>query len=112
MVEDCVFCGIVRGDIPGERVLESENFIVIRDVNPKVEGHSLIISKKHFENFMEMSEELDSELLGLAREVVRKEGWGDFNLVTNNGKSAGQVVFHTHWHILSRKKDDGFRLGV
>ncbi len=112
MVENCVFCGIVKGNIPSERILESENFIVIRDVNAKVKGHSLVISKRHFENFMEMDEGLDGEMLGLVREVVRKEGWEDFNLVTNNGKSAGQIIGHVHFHILPRVEGDGFSFGI
>jgi len=112
MVDDCVFCKIVKGELPSERVFESDNFIVVRDAFPKVEGHSLIIPKRHFDDFMGMDKALDPELLEVAREIARKEKWDEFNLVTNQGKSAGQIVFHTHFHILPRHKDDGFRFGL
>lgn len=112
MVKDCVFCKIVAGDIPSEKILESENFIVVKDAFPKVEGHSLIISKKHYDSFLDMPQELYEELLVTMRNAVKKLGLDDFNLVLNNGKVAGQIIPHVHWHILPRKKDDGFQVGV
>jgi len=112
MVEDCIFCKIVSGEVSSKKVFESENFIVIRDAFPKLKGHSLVVSKRHFGNFMEMDKGLDAEMLGLVRDVVKEEGWTDFNLVTNNGSSAGQIVNHVHFHILPRGEGDGFEFGV
>ncbi len=112
MVDDCLFCKIVGGDIASERIMESENFVVIRDAFPKVEGHSLVISKKHFGSFVEMDEGLDSEMMKLVRGLIEKEGWKEFNLVVNQGKSAGQVVGHVHFHILPRREGDGFSFGI
>jgi len=112
MVDDCIFCKIVKGDIPSEKVLENEDFIVIRDVNPKVEGHSLVISKEHYENFLDMPSSLYSGMLAIAKEAVEKLGAKDFNLVMNNGKVAGQLVPHVHLHILPRREGDDFSLSV
>ena len=112
MVDDCIFCKIVRGEIPSEIFLENDDFIVIKDVNPKVEGHSLVISKKHYETFLDMPSGLYEKFLETVKEVVEKLDVKDFNLVLNNGKVAGQLVSHVHLHILPRKEGDGFRFGV
>lgn len=101
---DCVFCKIVKGEISAERVFESEDFIVIRDVNPKVEGHLLVIPREHYESLLDVPAELRGKFL----DVVGELGVKDFNLVLNNGKIAGQVVSHVHLHVLPRREDDGF----
>jgi len=107
MDDDCIFCKIVKGEIPAEIILEDDDFIVIKDVNPKVEGHSLVISKKHYETFLDMPSGLYLGLLETAKEAIEKLGVKDFNLVINNGKIAGQLVPHVHLHILPRKESDG-----
>ncbi len=111
-MDDCIFCKIISGELPSEKVFESENFIVVKNINPAVSGHLLIISKKHYANFIEMPQELYSEMMKSAKGVVGKLRAEDFNLVINNGKSAGQLVNHFHLHILPRKNDDGFKLGI
>jgi len=115
MIEkDCIFCKIVRGEIPAKRIYENDNFFSILDANPIVEGHSLIISKKHFETILNMPEDLGSELLDCIKKTALKimdekkaEG---FNIVNNTFKVAGQIVKHVHFHIIPRKKDDGIKL--
>lgn len=111
-MEDCVFCKIVAGEVPSDKVFENDEFVVIRDIAPKVEGHILVIPKKHFSNFVEMDSDLDRKMLGVVREVVKKEGVEDFNLVLNNGRVAGQLVDHVHLHVLPRIERDGFEVGV
>ena len=112
--EQCIFCKISRGEISSKRIYENENFFAIRDVNPKTKGHSLIISKKHFENILVMPQTLGTELIDAIKKtslIVMKENNCDgFNVVQNNAESAGQVVKHFHVHILPRKKKDGFNL--
>lgn len=116
MVEDCLFCRIVAGESPSKKILESENFIAIKNIYPKVEGHLLVISKKHYDSFMDMPQELYEELLETSKKaalkIVEEVGAEGFNLVVNNGRVAGQIVPHIHWHILPRKKNDGFEFGV
>lgn len=113
---ECIFCKIVKGEIKSERIFESENFIVIKDANPKVKGHSLVLPKKHIETFFELSEELYGELCKVAKraaEILRKEESStEFNFIVNNGSSAGQIIPHAHLHILPRKEGDGFRVNV
>lgn len=112
MVDNCIYCKIVKGDLPSTKVFESENFITIKDIHPKVDGHSLVISKKHYGNFMEMPSELYNELLECVKHSVEKLGAKDFNLAVNTGDVAGQIIKHFHLHILPRKPDDKFVFGV
>lgn len=114
-MEDCIFCKIVNGDIESEKIFESDNFIVIKDANPKTEGHSLVISKKHFVNLPDMPSSLYGEMLDTAEKVAMdfmKKGSEGFNLIMNNFEAARQVVKHAHMHIVPRKRDDNFELGV
>lgn len=110
MVKDCIFCKIVAWEIPAERVLEGEDFIVIKDANPKVEGHLLVIPREHYESFMDMPKSLYEGMLETAKFALAKLEAKDFNLVLNNGKIAGQVVPHVHLHVLPRREGDGFRV--
>jgi len=113
MAEDCIFCKIVKGDIPAEKIEESENFIAIQDASPRVEGHTLVMPKKHFVTIMDMPADLASELIDVIKRVADKklnEGAEGFNLVSNNFRAAGQEIEHVHFHLLPRKKGDGFKL--
>jgi len=109
-MEDCVFCKIAKGEIPCDKIYENDNFFSIPDANQKVEGHSLIISKKHFENVLDLPSSLGMELIDCikktALKVLEKEKAEGFNLVQNNFEVAGQLVKHVHFHILPRKKGD------
>ena len=121
MEENCIFCKIVKGEIPGERVFENDNFIVIKDANPKVERHLLVVSKKHFKSILDTPSTLYGEFLEIAKEVAfdmlkgrkgeqnKPEG---FNFVFNVLEAGGQVVPHVHLHILPRREGDGFKLNV
>ena len=112
-MKDCIFCKIAKGEIEVKKIVENDNFLVFPDANPKIEGHCLIIPKKHFTNILDLPSNLGSELLDIIKEVAEikiKEGFEGFNLVQNNGGVAGQEVLHTHLHFLPRKKGDGFNL--
>ncbi len=115
-MEDCIFCKIVKGEIPSNKVYEDDNFIGFLDINPKAEGHTIIIPKKHFRNLIDMPASLGNEMIEAIKNVSLKlidEGKAEgFNMVINNEPAAGQVVFHVHAHILPRKKDDGLDLLV
>jgi len=114
--EDCIFCKIAKGEIPSERILETDNFFAVKDINPKTKGHSLVISKKHYQTILDMPSSLLGEFLEagkeLALKLLKEENAEGFNLVINNYRVAGQLVPHAHLHVLPRKKDDGFRMNV
>ncbi len=114
--KDCIFCKIVRGEIDSKKILETENFFAIKDVNPKTKGHSLVIPKKHFKTLLDMPSSLFGEFLETAKKLAFKlldeEKAEGFNLIMNNYEVAGQLVPHVHLHILPRTKGDDFRMGV
>ncbi len=113
---NCIFCKIVKGEIKTELVYEDDNFIAFLDIHPKAEGHTLIVSKKHFPTILDMPSSLGSELLDAIKNVsidILKKGKAEgFNLIVNNGEAGGQVVNHMHLHILPRKKGDGLKMLV
>jgi len=113
MGEYCIFCRISKGEILSKKIYENENFFSIPDANPKVEGHSLVISKKHFETMLDLPVSLGSELLDCIKktslELMKKFDANGFNVMQNNFEIAGQVVKHVHFHILPRKKNDRFK---
>jgi len=110
---DCIFCKIIKNEIEATKTYEDENFIGILDVNPRAEGHTLIIPKKHFRNLLDMPDTLGNELLRAIKKVSLKlidEGKAEgINVLSNNEPEANQLVFHTHIHIIPRKKDDGLK---
>ncbi|MDB5060022.1 MAG: apaH [Chloroflexi bacterium] len=103
MNETCIFCRIVRGEIPAERVLETDNVIAIRDVNPQAPVHVLVLPKTHVAGLLELPAEdvTWNRLIGTVQEVVRVEGLvNGFRMVVNQGSDGGQTVPHLHLHVL------------
>ena len=105
---DCVFCKIIRGDVPSTMIAESESVIVIKDISPKAPVHYLIIPKKHLSDVRQFDDkdlEIAGQMILMAKNLsATLPEPGDFKLVMNNGSSAGQCVFHAHMHFLSGKK--------
>lgn len=108
-MENCIFCKIVKGDIPSSKLYEDDDFIVIRDINPLYKVHDLIITKKHIASVNEVNE-TDSEIFGSVFSVAKKiaeienVSADGFRLVVNSGKNAGQLVPHFHMHLLAGEK--------
>ena len=105
MSENCIFCKIANKEIPSEFVFETDNVFAIKDIHPKAKYHFLVIPKKHFVNISDLDDsDLMSELFCAVKKVTEKfELENNFKVVINNGKSAGQEVFHLHIHVLSNK---------
>jgi histidine triad (HIT) family protein len=103
-VEDCIFCKIVAGEIPGEIVHTTERTVAFRDLNPQAPLHVLVVPRDHFANAAELAAgdpAASAELLSSAAAVAIAEGYDDYRLVFNTGASVGQTVFHTHVHLLA-----------
>jgi len=104
---DCVFCKIINGEIPSEKVYEDEDFIVIKDIRPVAPVHLLAIYKKHVPTVSELSVE-DSQkmwkLFEVIKTVTKTSGLESYRIVQNNGKDAGQEVHHIHFHIIGGRK--------
>ena len=113
-MRDCIFCMVAAGEMPSQKIDENKNWFSIPDKNPKTKGHSLVISKRHFETILDLNSTLGQELLDCIKETVMKltkEGKFDgFNIVNNNFAAAGQIVKHAHFHIIPRKKGDGLEI--
>ncbi|AET32792.1 HIT family protein [Pyrobaculum ferrireducens] len=102
---DCIFCKIVRGEAPAWRVYEDEDFVVILDKYPASYGHLLVVSKRHFTNIIDAPAELSARGFEIATRLAK--AWAGLgaqgvNVVTNAGRSAGQMVFHLHIHVIPR----------
>ncbi len=110
-MQDCIFCKIVRGDLPSARIFSNSAVMAFLDIGPLVEGHTLIVPKEHFENIWEVPPELGQELTAamqrVGRAVMAGTGASGLNVVMNNGASAGQLVPHAHWHLIPRFEGDG-----
>ncbi len=107
---DCIFCKITNGEIPSKTIYEDDNFKVFFDLGPATRGHALIVPKEHYENIFDLDDGLASEVFVLAKRlatVMKKAFKADgFNIVQNNGKFAGQSVFHFHTHLIPRYEGD------
>ncbi|MBP9856303.1 MAG: HIT family protein [Candidatus Pacebacteria bacterium] len=111
MNTDCLFCKIVAGEIPSYKIFEDADFIGIVDIQPVNLGHALLIPKKHVINLLDMPADLLAKLgthlqtLSQAvKEVVQADG---VNVIMNNERAAGQLIFHQHSHIIPRFTNDG-----
>ena len=104
---DCLFCKIVAGDIPAEKLYEDDEVLAFKDIAPQAPVHFLVIPKKHIVDPSDVSEE-DEKLIGklmrIGSHIATENGIGDgFRIIYNNGAKVGQVVFHIHMHILGGK---------
>ena len=101
---DCIFCGIVAGDIPGDVVHTTERTVAFRDLNPQADTHVLVVPKDHYANGAELAAAdpaAAAELLTSARAVAEADGHDAYRMVFNTGADAGQTVFHAHLHVLA-----------
>ena len=112
---ECVFCRIVKGEIPSARLLETDLVLSFLDIAPVNPGHALVIPKRHSETILELTgEELDAcirTVQKLAGAVMAATGAVGCNVLQNNHRCAGQLVMHAHFHVIPRLPEDGFRFG-
>ena len=98
----CIFCKIVKGEIPNQTILEDENFLAFNDINPTRKIHVLIIPKKHYASFDVIPPKIMSEMTAFIQKVagilgVKESG---YRLITNIGNDGGQEVHHLHFHLI------------
>jgi len=109
---DCIFCKIASGAIPAENVFEDDACLAFLDIGPLAEGHTLLISKDHYETVADMPPDAAAALLknlpALVRAIKSATGCDGVNVLQNNGRAASQVVPHVHVHIIPRKVGDLF----
>lgn len=108
---ECIFCKIVKGEIPGMKVYEDENTLVFMDIAKDVDGHMVAVPKKHVKNILDCDVSTLNSLMETVKKVsnhcVEKCNYDGINLLNASDESAGQSVPHFHIHIIPRKKKDG-----
>jgi len=114
MIENCVFCKIVAGQLPCDKVYEDDLVLCFLDIAPLNPGHALLIPKEHHTSATTLPDEAAARMFQLAprlaQALVRATDSGGFNLILSNGTPAGQVVPHVHLHLVPRRADDGLVL--
>ncbi len=107
MSSECVFCGIVDGTISSGIVYRDSCVTAVRDINPQAPTHIVVICNKHIASISKArasDENLVGQLILAAKEIAAKEGLSHFRLVINNGREAGQSVYHLHVHLLGGRR--------
>ena len=109
MQENCIFCKIIKGEIPSSKVYEDEEVLAFNDINPAAPIHILVIPKKHITSLSEM-EDGDEKIIGkiykIINEIAEKQGFKEngYRVIVNCGKDGGQEVGHLHFHLLAGKQ--------
>jgi len=113
MAEECIFCKIIKGEIPADKVYENDKAFAFLDISPVNFGHTLVIPKEHHENIFEIPEEVLAETIKVVKKIAQavKEGVqaDGINIGMNNLGPAGQLVPHVHFHVIPRIEGDGLR---
>ncbi len=110
-MEDCIFCKIVKNEIPSIKIYEDDKVLAFLDINPHNKGHTLVITKDHHETFDKLPKDILTDMIkvtqNVAKAVVEATSCHGFNIIMNNHKSAGQLVPHVHFHVVPRFDKDG-----
>ena len=108
-MEDCLFCKIIKGEIPSTKVYEDEDILAFNDINPAAPIHILVIPKKHIESLAHLQKEDEAivgKIYGVINKIAEEKGFKDngYRVIVNCGKDAGQEVMHLHFHVLAGAK--------
>lgn len=113
-MEDCLFCKIISGEVPSVKVFEDNKVLAFLDLAPINPGHTLVVPKKHFEDLLSAEEDyliaISKVIPKIAKAILKAGNYSGFNIGVNNGKVAGQVIPHLHFHIMPRLENDGHEL--
>ncbi|GAQ02901.1 hit family protein 1 [Aspergillus lentulus] len=108
----CIFCKIIKGDIPSLKLFESDKVFAFLDIQPLSRGHALVIPKFHGAKLTDIPDEDLREVLPVAKQIAKASGAEDFNILQNNGRIAHQVVDHVHFHMIPKPNEtEGLGIG-
>ncbi|EPE25980.1 HIT-like protein [Glarea lozoyensis ATCC 20868] len=108
----CIFCKIIKGDIPSFKLYESEKVFAFLDINPLSKGHALVIPKHHGEKITDIPDDMLSEILPVVKKLVKATGAENYNVLQNNGRLAHQEVDHVHFHMIPKpNQTEGLSIG-
>lgn len=108
-MEDCLFCKIIKGQIPADKVYEDEEILAFHDINPAAPIHILVIPKKHITSLAYMTKEDEAiigRIYGVINQIAEEKGFKQdgYRVIVNCGKNGGQEVMHLHFHILGGRQ--------
>ncbi|MDF9823708.1 histidine triad (HIT) family protein [Breznakia sp. PF5-3] len=105
----CLFCKIINNEIPSYKLYEDEHVLAFLDISQVTKGHTLVISKKHYENFLDCNQEDLHHVMDVAQKIANQAmlhlGCSGINILSNVNEVAGQSVFHFHVHVIPRYSD-------
>ncbi|KAI1194303.1 HIT-like domain-containing protein [Nemania serpens] len=108
----CIFCKIIKGEIPSFKLFESDKTLAFLDIGPISKGHALVIPKFHGAKLTDIPDEHLSEILPVAKKLVTATGAVDYNILQNNGRIAHQLVDHVHFHMIPKPNEqEGLGVG-
>ncbi|KAB8293239.1 hypothetical protein EYC80_007573 [Monilinia laxa] len=108
----CIFCKIIKGDIPSFKLYESEKILAFLDINPLSRGHALVIPKFHGEKLVDIPDDQLQEILPVVKKLVVASGAENYNVLQNNGRIAHQEVDHVHFHMIPKPStEEGLGIG-
>jgi histidine triad (HIT) family protein len=114
MADDCLFCGIVAGDVPAQIVDSDEHTVAFMDINPATRGHALVVPREHSQDLMDVSDEDLARTMAAARRLARRMDEAlepdGFNILNACRPTAWQTIFHYHLHVIPRYDDDPLKL--
>ncbi|KAH7928741.1 hydrolase [Leucogyrophana mollusca] len=102
----CIFCKIIKGEIPSYKLIETEATFSFLDIGPLSKGHALVIPKYHAVKLPELPDESLADVMVIAKRIALAQGIEDFNVLQNNGKIAHQEVEHVHFHVIPKPSED------
>ncbi|KAL6239109.1 hypothetical protein BDW75DRAFT_166952 [Aspergillus navahoensis] len=108
----CIFCRIIKGEIPSFKLFESDKVFAFLDIQPLSRGHALVIPKYHGAKLTDIPDDYLTEILPVAKKIAQVTGATDFNVLQNNGRIAHQVVDHVHFHMIPKPNEaEGLGIG-
>jgi histidine triad (HIT) family protein len=114
VAEDCLFCGIVAGEVPAQIIDSDDHTVAFMDINPATRGHALVVPREHSADLLDISDDdLERTMLAARRLTLRMQGAlnpDGFNILNSCGRAAWQTIFHFHLHVIPRYDDDPLKL--
>ncbi|WVQ71322.1 hypothetical protein IAR50_000850 [Cryptococcus sp. DSM 104548] len=108
----CIFCKIVKGEIPSFKLIETETILAFMDIGPIAKGHCLVVPKYHAAKLADLPDDQMSEILPALKKLAIATGAENYNILQNNGKPAHQEVDHVHFHVIPKPADAGDKEGL
>ncbi|KAI9489116.1 HIT-like domain-containing protein [Zychaea mexicana] len=106
LTDNCIFCKIIRGEIPSFKLIETDKSFSFMDIDPLSPGHALVIPKYHAEFFHQVPDEYLADALPVAKKIAAASKLDQYNVLQNNGKLANQAVPHVHFHIIPKPTEE------